>query len=353
MSPALTVFGYTLLAFVSTGVVWKGSEWLESSSENLSAYYRLPSLVRGSIVTAVGSSFPELATAVLSTLVHGEFELGVAAIVGSALFNVLMIPALARLWSEDDLISTRDLIYKEAQFYLISIAVLLLVFSFAVIYNPVSSETGGPVLGEITRALAMLPLALYLLYVYLQYQDTLQYQSGLGDIAPGTLDISPAREGGLLGISLLVILVGVEGLVQAALAFGDVFGTPNFLWGMTVVAAATSIPDAFVSVRSARGGDAIASVANVLGSNVFDLLVCLPAGVLIAGSVVINYSLGVPMMAMLTVATIVVLLMMRNRMMISKPEAWVLIVVYVAFVLWMSIETFGAIDLISNLPPAL
>ena len=353
MDPIVTFLAYATLTLVSMGVVWKGSEMLESSSEKLSVYYRLPPLVQGSIVTAVGSSFPELSTAVLATLIHGEFELGVAAIVGSALFNVLMIPALAGLWSEEELVSTRDLIYKEMQFYLISIAVLLLVFSFAVIYYPVARPDIAPVLGQVTRYLALFPLGMYLLYVYLQYQDTIQYRDDTkdDDVDPRVFEISPSREGLVLLGSLVIILAGVEGLVQSAIVFGEIFNTPSFLWGMTIVAAATSIPDAFVSIQAARSGNPIASVANVLGSNIFDLLVCIPAGVLIAGTVVINYSVAVPMMGMLTIATLVVLLMMRNQMMLSKQDAWVLIAFYFFFVIWMSIETFGAVDLIPNLPP--
>ena len=131
---------YLVVIAATTGMIWFGSGWLEGAAEQLSRYYGLPAVVQGSIVVAVGSSFPELSATVISTLVHGQFDLGVAAIVGSALFNVLMVPALSSLWSEDALASNRDLVYKEAQFYLISIAVLLLVFSFAVIYNPVEGD---------------------------------------------------------------------------------------------------------------------------------------------------------------------------------------------------------------------
>lgn len=345
MSVTSTILAYASLSIVSTAVVWKGSEWLERSSEKLSLYYELPPLVQGAVVLAVGSSFPELSTAVLSTLLHGEFELGVAAIVGSALFNVLMIPALAGLWADEKLVSTRDLIYKEVQFYLISIAALLLMFSFAVIYNPVGGP-GGPITGELTRGLVLFPLALYAFYVFLQYQDTMDHEPD----EPPT-DLSVPREAALLLGSLLVILVGVEGLVRAAIGLGDVFGTPSFLWGITVVAAGTSVPDAFVSVRAARAGNAVTSVANVLGSNVFDLLVCIPAGVLVAGTAVVNYSVGAPMMGVLTVATLIVFLLMRSQMVLTTKEAWSLIVIYVMFVLWISVETFGAVDFLPNLPP--
>jgi cation:H+ antiporter len=285
----LAIVPFIVWAFValgSTAVVWAGSAWLDEASSRLSAHYDLPEIVRGAV--AVGSSFPELSTAIISSLVHGAFELGVAAIVGSALFNIMVIPSLSALISGRQLPSNRDLVYKEAQFYIIAVAVLLLVFSFAVIYFPVH-DPAGAILGEIGRGLALLPIAVYGLYVFVQYQDTMTLGS--------TMDsggVKPLKEWGRLAAAMLLILIGVEGLVRAAINFGDLLRTPSFLWGITVVAAGTSVPDAFVSIRAARKGDAVTRLANVLGSNVFDLLVAIPAGVLVAGTAVINYSVAAP-----------------------------------------------------------
>lgn len=336
---------WAVVALAGTAIIWKGSGLLESSSARLSAYYSLPEIVQGAIVVAVGSSFPELSTTVISTLVHGEFELGVAAIVGSALFNILIIPAVAGLSTGEQLRANRDLVYKEAQFYMIAVAVLTLTFSFAAIYNPV--DDGDAIKGEINRWLALMPVALYLLYMFVQYQDTLDQGESVD-----SRGISPIREWGKLGLSLLVIVVGVEALVRAALHFGDIFNTPSFLWGITVVAAGTSIPDAFVSVRAARSGRGVTSIANVLGSNTFDLLVCIPAGVLIAGTTVVNFSVAAPMMAVLTGATILLFLMMRTHMVLSKAESVGLLVFYIAFIVWISAECFGVIDWVPALPPA-
>ena len=59
--------------------------------------------------------------------------------------------------------------------------------------------------------------------------------------------------------SLFLIVVSVEGLVSGAIGLGEIFSTPSFLWGITVIAAATSLPDAFVSIRAAQRGDGIRS----------------------------------------------------------------------------------------------
>ncbi|MBK1667102.1 sodium:calcium antiporter [Rhodovibrio sodomensis] len=337
---------WAAVALAGTAVVWRGSGVLETASERLAAYYRLPDIVQGAIVVAVGSSFPELSTTVISSLVHGEFELGVAAIVGSALFNILVIPGLAGLSGREQLQANRDLVYKEAQFYMIAVAVLTLTFAFAVIYNPVPGD-GRALSGEITRGLAVIPVVLYGLYIFVQYQDTLEHTA---EVDPR--DIRPRREWLRLAASLLLIVVGVEALVRAAINFGDIFNTPSFLWGITVVAAGTSVPDAFVSVRAARAGRGITSIANVLGSNVFDLLVCIPAGVLIAGAAAIDFAVAAPMMAVLTAATIMLFLLIRTKMVLSRVESVALLVVYGVFVIWIGAETFGLVDVVPALPPS-
>src|SRR6056297_2198872 len=84
------------LIILTTAVIWIGSGWLESSAEQLSAHYGLPPVVQGSIIVAVGSSFPELASVVFTALA-GVFDMGVGGIVGSAIFNILVIPAVAGL----------------------------------------------------------------------------------------------------------------------------------------------------------------------------------------------------------------------------------------------------------------
>ncbi|MFH5833658.1 sodium:calcium antiporter [Halalkalibaculum sp. DA384] len=342
----LSLLFWVVISIIATTILWKGSDWLEQSAEKLSEYYELPAIVQGAVVVAIGSSFPELSTVVLSSLIHGEFELGVSAIVGSAIFNILIIPAFSGFAAQNPLESNRDLVYKEAQFYIISVAVLMITFSFAAIYFPI--PTGDSViLGEMNRTLALFPVILYGFYIFIQYQDTMDYER-----AWEVEEINPLKQWGWLFLSLLVILGGVELLVRAAIRFGEILGTPSFLWGISVVAAGTSIPDLFVSVRKARKGDAITSMANVLGSNIFDLLVCIPMGILIAGAATLNFSIAAPLMGALTIATLVLFSFLRTDMILSRHESFWLIILYVLFLVWMGLENFGVIDSIPSLPPS-
>ncbi len=122
--------------------------------------------------------------------------------------------------------------------------------------------------------------------------------------------------------------------------------------GITVVAAGTSVPDAFVSVRAARQGRAVTSLANVLGSNIFDLLVCIPTAVLIAGAATINFSVAAPMLAILTFATIALFVAMRTGLTLGRRESALLLARCLAFTTWITAETFALVDLVPGLPPA-
>lgn len=328
---------YIAVIIVSTAFVWQGSFLLEGASERLAAYYHLPAIVQGALIAAVGLSFPELSSTVLATLIHGEFDLGVAAIVGSAIFNILVIPGLSGLLGKR-LAADRVLVYKDAQFYITSVTVLLLAFAFALIYNPVPDSRWQ---GTMTCWIALIPVALYGLYIFLQYQDTAEHEAG--DAPP---DIRVGREWLRLLLSLVIIVAAVEGLVRSSIALGNILNTPSFLWGLTVIAAATSLPDAFVSMRAARRGEGIISIANVLGSNIFDLLIAIPIGVLIAGSATIDFAVAAPMMGVLTFATIVLFALLRTRLVLSKLECQVLLGLYIAFIVWMALETFGVTSVV-------
>ena len=327
MGPVLPLLA---LAVVATGVIWKGSELLERSAERLSKHYGLPVAVHGAVVVAIGSSFPELSSVVISTLRYGEFGLGVGAIVGSAIFNLLVIPAASALASET-LEATRDIVHKDAQFYIISVLVLFITFALGATYVPGGTNSAA----ILTPALVSMPLATYAVYVFLQYQDARDY------VATETVDVNPSREWAVLAVALALITVGVEGIVRAALGFGRIFDTPTFLWGLTVIAAATSLPDAFVSINAAKNDESVTSLTNVLGSNTFNLLVAIPVGVILAGSATVNFLVAIPMMGFLAFATLVFVVVTRTHLELTDAEAYVLLGLYVAFLVWMTLESTG------------
>lgn len=337
---------------VGAALLWFACSRLEESTHRLAEHYGIPDAVKGSVLLAVASSMPELATALLALPVHDDFELGLSAIIGSAIYNILVIPAFSVYARGRPLDANRDLIYREGQFYLVSVAVLMLVLSLAVIYNGptpqlVTADGRRIFQGSLTRYLAVFPLLLYGLYLFIQYEEVKRQRSD----HPRKKGIDALREWGILVVSIAIILVGVEMLLRVAITLGSLLNTPTFLWGMTIVAGATSLPDTFVSVRASVLGRTESSVSNVLGSNVFDLLVAVPAGVMVTGTILINYTQIVPMMVFLVVATIVMLVFMLRDMRLSLRESHAMMILYALFGVWMTLEAFGVMDLLGVRPP--
>ncbi|MFP4591402.1 MAG: sodium:calcium antiporter [Halobacteriales archaeon] len=332
------VLGLVVAAILGSVAIWLGVDWLEPAAERIAVAYGLPSLVQGAILIAVASSFPELASVVLAAVRHGEFELGVAAIVGSAIFNVLVIPAASVLLAGEAMVTDRELIYKDAQFYLLSVVVIFLTFALAVVYFP----TGGDLtVGRVTWWLALVPLVLYGIYLGIHYLE-------VRDGAPPAPDAHRSAARAVVGFvaGMVAILVGVEGLLHASIGLGELFDTPSYLWGLTVVAVGTSLPDLLLSVKAARAGHHDVSLSNVFGSNTFDLLVAVPAGALVAGSVLVRLDRAIPMFAFLTVATIGVMAALRTAFVVTRREAVAFLLGYLVFVAWMLLESVAVVDLL-------
>ncbi|MFK7985610.1 MAG: sodium:calcium antiporter [Sandaracinaceae bacterium] len=325
-----------LLFVVGSALTWQGSLVLEASAGRLCRRHGVPPLIEGTLVLAAASSFPELTATVAAAALHDAAELGIATIVGSAIFNVLVIPAAAAL-ARKDLRYDVVLVYRDGQFYVATVAVMLLTFCFAAIYEPVE---GAALTGTMTRGLALVPLAFYGIYLFLQQQDLRSDEP----VERPAVEGSSLRDGLLLVGSLLAVLGGVEALLRVALWMGEALSTPSALWGGTVIAAVTSIPDLVVSVRAARRGDGEVAVGNVLGSNVFDLLVAVPLGALVAGAMVIDLAVVTPLMGALTLATLALFVMLRTGPKLSRPESGVLLALYVAFVVWLALEGAGVVS---------
>ena len=135
--------------------------------------------------------------------------------------------------------------------------------------------------------------------------------------------------------------MAVENLVHAVGVVGRAAGVQEFLLGVTILAAATSLPDTLVSVRAARDDRGVTSLANVLGSNTFDLLVAIPLGVLIAGAWTVDFAMAVPMFGVLTAATILLFTVLRTDLVLSELESYALLCAYAVFVAWVIVETVG------------
>jgi cation:H+ antiporter len=259
----LTFFTLGLVALVA------GARLLVRGASKLALSFGISPLVVGLTIVAFGTSAPEVAVSVGAVL-DGRTDLAVGNVVGSNIFNVLFILGLSALIAP--LVVNAQLIRQEVPI-MIGASLLLVVLAAD---------------GRIGRPESALLLALLAAYtVFLIVQSRRQTQATRDEYAEA---VPPDRDwdrhwtvqAGLVAVGLVLLVVGSNWLVDAAVSFARALGVSELVIALTIVAAGTSMPEVATSVTAALKGERDIAVGNVVGSNTFNILGCLGASGLVA-----------------------------------------------------------------------
>lgn len=315
---------YIIIILITAATTWYASEILSKGTEGLGSRYNISSSVKGATLDAIGSSFPEFCTVVFA-IMAGSFEAGLGAIVGSALFNILIIPALCVIIAKDMKIN-KEVVYRDGFIYITTIILLI------------SSAYYGYV-DHINTDLHFIPgwVGLVAIMLYVGYIILLTMQSK--DENFQRVEVNTLSKIILFCvIGMVGIAVSIHFLVNASLSLFDYLGFSRITVGVTVLAAATSLPDTFLSVISAKRGESDAALSNALGSNTFDILICLGMPIFIMGGLYVNWYESSNMLFYLLGSSIISMALISTNWVLSKFEANVMLVVYVAFLLLIFIN---------------
>ncbi len=269
----------------------------------------LPESVSGATLLAVASSSPEFFTAFIGAWFFGQFEIGLMAILWSAIFNITVIPGVSTLISREPLRVVRVVVSRDCVAYF-AIALLLL---------------GLLDDGRLTRTDALILLGAYFLYIYVLF-----LMLGIDDEKAEEVVLPTWR----VVTGFVVGIAAVGGLCHAMVWLGSELALG---WGISVVlvsalvfAPGTSLPDLFLSVLAARRGAGSACISNVYGSNSFDLTVCLAAPVLVVGDIDVEFTGRVLWSIWMLLGTVVLsMLMLRLDYKLSKREGCALLGLFV------------------------
>ena len=276
--------GYLLwisLIMLSTIIIWRAGDFFSSAATYIQQKHKIPQAIKAAVIDAVASSFPEFCVAVIAVIMIGRAEVGIASIVGSALYNVLVIPAAAGLVATSPMIISREVVWRDNIFYF---GVVLLLGAMLWQFP---NEWGAGV--------ALLFLLAYIGYVVLLHRDFKKSRNQESDEIKAEkveedeedeeelLELTSEKKAWLWIMLMMFVMGGASHLlVESSLALGDMLGIDGVIMGFVVIAAGTSIPDTALSVISAKKGQYDAAVSNVFGSNIFDICVCLSIPILLA-----------------------------------------------------------------------
>lgn len=309
----------THLLFLALGSVglYFGAEWLVRGASGLARSMGVTRLAVGLTVVAYGTSMPELMVSLLSA-VQGKSALALGNVMGSNIANLGVILGVTAVISPPHV--QAGLMRRELPAMLLTVAVLPLV-----LWNGVIGRVEGA---------ALLLGALWFTRV------TLKAITPPG--APKHTDTEPPPEygrpalGAFVALGLAVLLGGGKLFVDGAVGLALGLGMSERLVGLTVVAIGTSLPELAASLVAALRGESEIAVGNVLGSNIFNVLLILGATALahpVEGSLA-SVRLDLVALAVLTVITVV---SMRTARRIQRVEGAVLIAGYGAFLIALAV----------------
>lgn len=329
----MTVALEIVIILFTSVVIFKVGDRFATASSHIGDYLRMPRSVKGATLDAISSSFPELMIALFSVVLFKQFDVGLGTIAGSALFNLLLIPAVSILVAPTIFKVSEDVIKREGVFYIIATFALLA----ALIYSHIW-----------TYSIPIIFLALYGWYLTDIVSEVKSHRQVLAaqkkskkekkeekQLAQKAKQISIGKEVTIAIITMGIIAVASYYLTDAAITLAENIGVSPFLISFTVIAAATSIPDAVISIVNAKKGQIDDSLSNVLGSNIFNILAGLSIPLLIAIALTgpVNVGQGfVPMVLALFGATILIQYLAAKKMTLTKTHAVLFIITYIALV---------------------
>lgn len=265
MDYILLILGFVLLI--------KGADYFVDGSSSVARILKVPTIIIGLTVVAFGTSMPELSVSVTAAL-KGENDLAVSNVLGSNIFNLLVVLGCCALVNPVQ--AKWSLLKKEFPFS-IFVAVILLLLNSDFSITKVLSGSGTFVLG---RWGGMLFLILFGIFLYATVKEALASRSGtdegeaVGDGEEYKV-LTPARSAVYIVCGLAGIVLGGELVVNSATGIAVRFGLSQTFIGLTIVALGTSLPELVTSMVAAGKGENDLAVGNVVGSNIFNILLIL------------------------------------------------------------------------------
>jgi cation:H+ antiporter len=254
----LTVVGLMMLCY--------GGNWLVNGGVAIAKKFRLNNLVIGMTVVAYGTSTPELAASMAATGEHSPIILG--NIIGSNIANIGLVIGIASIMIP--LVVKKSTLKKEMP--------IMLGFSLLLIALSVD--------GEISRYDGLVLIGLLVAFTLYMYRDALSQSKYENNETSSENQDVYIRAFVLLAVGIVLLYFGAGLTVDNAVAIAKTFGISERIIGLTVIAIGTSLPELITSVIAIRKGHSDIGVGNIIGSNIYNILMIMGVASTIVGIVV-------------------------------------------------------------------
>lgn len=295
-------------------LLFKGGDWTIDSAVFIAKRFGISPMVIGFTIVAFGTSLPELIVSVNANLA-GLPGIAIGNVIGSNIANILLVIGVTALFTT--LIAVPREIFRDM--------IMMLVASFLML--------GLMMKGSISTLGGGLMIGILLLYIIYQYVMTAKGKIPVDDIEAPTY--GSLWQGVLfLVLGLFAIAAGAEFLVRGAKVSASIIGVPEAVIGLSVIAIGTSLPELSTCVIAAMKKQTDIVIGNILGSNVFNILMIIGATALIkpiAQESIAPQILSLDIWVMIGVAVLFSVLLLTYKR-ITKPVGLIFVTVYIFYI---------------------
>lgn len=304
----LLVVGFVLLI--------KGADFFVEGSSAVAKMLKVPSIIIGLTIVAMGTSLPECAVSITASMTNNN-ALAVSNAIGSNIFNLMVVCGFCALFNP--LAVEKSTLLKEFPFSVIC-AILLL--------------AGGYFGMELGRADGLILLAVFVCFLVWMVRSAMKARANASGEEYETLPVWKCIVfivGGIIAIKF-----GGDFVVDGASTIAAKVGLSQNLIGLTIVACGTSLPELVTSVVAARKNELDMALGNVIGSNIFNILFVL--GIASTISPIAFITENIIDIAILTAMSLLVWIFGWTKKRLDKPEGIIMLLMYAAYLVYICIR---------------
>ena len=309
--------------FFALGLVLliKGGDWFVDGATGIARRFRLPDIIVGATVVSIGTTLPEVMVSTTGALL-GQGAMAYGNAIGSIICNTALIAAISVTCNPGP-VNVKTM--KMPVFFFFTSAAVYCLAAYG--------------LGTFPRWLGIIMLAIFVVYLIANVRQGLRYPEETAEEAESaTASRSLAMDLVLLVIGAALIAYGANLLVEHGTIIAQKLGVPETVIALTFVALGTSLPELITTITSLKKGHASLGIGNVIGANVFNLVLVsgmavtiapfdVPVGKLLLGqnaSLVLDIPLMLLVMLLLTVPAL-------TKKRLSRWQGITLLCIYAAF----------------------
>lgn len=305
----LLVVGFVLLI--------KGADWLIDGASSTASHFKVSKLLIGLTIIAFGTGAPELAVSI-SSLVNGTTDMLLGNVIGSNILNILLLIGIAAVIRPVRI--KKDTIAKELPLLLLISTVIIVLFLDTLL---IAADQN-----TISRADGIICLLCFTIFIFYIISMARKNRAAKAEVEKPKFK---------LGISLLLILVGLAGVVggselvvSSASTIAASIGISDRMIALTIVAFGTSLPELTTTIKAAKRGENELLVGNIIGSNIFNICIVLGLPVALFGTITPS-SFEVIDLIMLVGATVILILVSKSGHKITRLEGVLMLAIFTIY----------------------